>query len=92
MAPHFEARFQKGAIPDELQEVSLRCPNGELAVAQMLKQAGLVGSTSEALRMIDQGGVKLDGVKVSDRGLMLAAGLTLVAQVGKRKFARVILM
>lgn len=88
----FEARFQKGAIPDNLEEVAVNCQDGELAVAQMLKQAGLVASTSEAFRMIEQGGVKLDGVKISDRGLTLAAGVTLVAQVGKRKFARVTLM
>lgn len=86
----FEARFQKGAIPDDLPEVSLQCQGGELAIAQMLKQAGLVASTSEALRMIDQGGVRLDGEKVSDKGLKLGAGVV-VAQVGKRKFARVTL-
>jgi len=55
----------------------------------MLKQAGLVASTSEALRMIDQGGVKLDGGKVSDRALQLKASAVIVAQVGKRKFARI---
>lgn len=86
----FEARFQKGAIPEDLPEVSLQCQGGELAIAQMLKQAGLVASTSEALRMIDQGGVRLDGEKVSDKGLKLGAGVV-VAQVGKRKFARVTL-
>ncbi|MCK6396777.1 S4 domain-containing protein, partial [Zoogloea sp.] len=53
------------------------------------KQAGLTASTSESLRMIDQGGVRLDGEKVSDRGLVLAAGAVVVLQVGKRKFARV---
>jgi tyrosyl-tRNA synthetase len=56
-----------------------------------LKQAGLTPSTSEALRMIDQGGVKLDGDKISDRALTIAKGVTVVAQVGKRKFARVTL-
>ena len=61
-----------------------------MAVAQMLKQAGLVSSTSEAIRMIEQGGVKLDGEKVSDKALKLNAGV-IVAQVGKRKFARVTL-
>jgi len=86
----FEARFQKGAIPEGLPEVSLQCQDGGMAVAQMLKQAGLVSSTSEALRMIEQGGVKLDGEKVSDKALKLNAGV-IVAQVGKRKFARVTL-
>jgi tyrosyl-tRNA synthetase len=86
----FEARFQKGAIPEDLPEISLQCQNGGMAVAQMLKQAGLVSSTSEAIRMIEQGGVKLDGEKVSDKALKLNAGV-IVAQVGKRKFARVTL-
>ena len=54
-----------------------------------LKQAGLVPSTSEALRMIEGGGVRIDGEKVSDKGLVFAAGSTIVLQVGKRKFARV---
>jgi tyrosyl-tRNA synthetase len=58
-------------------------------LAQALKQAGLTASTSEALRMIDQGGVKVDGDKVSDKGLVLAKGKAAVVQVGKRKFARI---
>jgi tyrosyl-tRNA synthetase len=85
----FEARFQKGAIPDDIEDVSLQAQNGELAIAQALKQAGLVASTSDALRMIDQGGVKLDGEKLSDKSLKLATGVVVVAQVGKRKFARI---
>jgi tyrosyl-tRNA synthetase len=88
----FEARFQKGAIPDDLPEVSIQCQDGQLPLPQMLKQAGLVASTSEAIRMIEQGGVKLDGEKVSDKGLRLHAGSIIVAQVGKRKFARVTLI
>lgn len=85
----FEARFRQGAIPDEMPEVTVISESGHVAVANLLKQAGLVSSTSEALRMIEQGGVKLDGEKISDRGLKIAAGSTLVAQVGKRRFARV---
>jgi tyrosyl-tRNA synthetase len=85
----FEARFQKGAIPEDIPEVVINIAVPDLPVAQMLKQAGLVASTSEAMRMIDQGGVKLDGEKVSDKGLILKVGATFVAQVGKRKFARV---
>ncbi|HQR51011.1 MAG TPA: tyrosine--tRNA ligase [Methylophilaceae bacterium] len=88
----FEARFQRGAIPDDMVEVSVQCQGGELMVTQMLKQAGLVASTSEAVRMIEQGGVKLDGEKVSDKGLKLLSGAVVVAQVGKRKFARVTLI
>jgi tyrosyl-tRNA synthetase len=84
----FEARFQRGAMPDEMPELSV--PAG--AVAQVLKQAGLVASTSEAGRMIDGGGVRVDGEKVSDKALVLQAGSTVVMQVGKRKFARVTLL
>jgi tyrosyl-tRNA synthetase len=88
----FEARFQKGAIPDDLPEISIQCQDGQLPLPQILKQAGLVASTSEAIRMIEQGGVKLDGEKISDKGLKLQAGSITVAQVGKRKFARVTLV
>ena len=84
----FEARFQRGAMPDEMPEMSV--PAG--GVAQVLKQAGLVASTSEAMRQIDGGGVRLNGEKVSDKSLQLAAGETVVLQVGKRKFARVTLV
>jgi len=81
----FEARFQRGAMPDEMPEVSVAAG----PVTQVLKQAGLVTSTSEAMRMIDGGGVRVDGEKVSDKGLVFTAGSTIVMQVGKRKFARV---
>lgn len=85
----FEARFQKGAMPDEMPEVTLHAASDGLSIAQVLKQAGLVASTSEALRMIEQGGVRVDGEKVSDKGLKFSASAVLVAQVGKRKFARI---
>ncbi len=85
----FEARFTRGAMPDDMPEVTLTSAAGKLPIAQVLKQAGLTASTSDALRMIDQGGVRLNGEKVSDKGLLLAAGEALVLQVGKRKFARV---
>ncbi len=84
----FEARFQKGVLPDDMPEISLASTDGHIGIAQMLKQAGLVVSTSEALRMIDAGAVKLDGEKISDKALQLKAGVV-VAQVGKRKFGRV---
>ena len=87
----FEARFRQGAIPDDIPEVALEAGEGGLAVAQVLKLAGLTGSTSEALRMIDQGGVKIDGTKIEDRNLTLTPGAAVVLQVGKRKFARVTL-
>ena len=85
----FEARFQRNAIPDELPEFLLSAGETGLAIAGVLKQAGLTASTSESLRMIDQGGVRLNGEKLSDKGLLLRAGETVVLQVGKRKFARV---
>ncbi|MDD5329583.1 MAG: tyrosine--tRNA ligase [Sulfuricella sp.] len=85
----FEARFRQNAIPDEMPEITLATEADGVAIAQALKQAGLTSSTSEALRMIDQGGVKLDGEKLSDKGLRLKNGETVVAQVGKRKFARI---
>jgi len=85
----FEARFRHGEIPEDIPEVTLEVPEGGLAVAQMLKQAGLTASTTEALRMLEQGGVRLDGERASDRALKLFAGVSVVAQVGKRKFARI---
>ncbi|MFO1359353.1 tyrosine--tRNA ligase [Plasticicumulans sp.] len=85
----FVERFQKGALPDELPEVTVQAVNGALPIANLLKEAGLVKSTSDALRMLAQGAVRLDGERVSDRGLNLQAGSTVVAQVGKRAVARV---
>ena len=85
----FEARFKQGVLPDDMPEITVAGTNGQIGIAQLLKQAGLVASTSEALRMIDQGGVKLDGEKISDRALQLRARAVVVAQVGKRKFARI---
>ena len=85
----FEARFKQNAIPDDLPESLIPCGSSGIGIAQLLKQAGLTPSTSEALRMIEQGGVKINGVKVSDRSLVLPVGTDAVFQVGKRKFARV---
>ncbi|AUL99437.1 tyrosine--tRNA ligase [Rhodocyclaceae bacterium] len=87
----FEARFQRGAIPEEMPEVRVQVGNEGKPIFQVLKQAGLTGSTSEAMRMIDQGGVKLNGERVEDKALVLKAGETVVLQVGKRKFASVVL-
>lgn len=78
----------KGGIPDDVPEISL--PGAPLGVAHLLKQAGLCASTSEAMRMVDQGGVRIDGAVVADKALKLEAG-SFVLQVGKRKFARVTL-
>jgi len=88
----FINRFQKGALPDDLPELELTAEGGEIAIANLLKEAGLVASTSEAMRMIKQGAVKIDGEKVADNKLMLAAGSEAVYQVGKRKFAKVTLV
>lgn len=79
----------KGGIPDEVPEVTLSIEGDSIGVAQLLKQANLLASTSEAFRAIEQGGIKLDGEKVVDKALVLNKGATLVAQVGKRKFARI---
>jgi len=82
----------KGGVPDDIAELALSLPAGQdaLAIGTLLKQANLVASTSEALRMVEQGGVRVDGQPVSDKALRLPAG-TYVLQVGKRKFAKVTL-
>jgi tyrosyl-tRNA synthetase len=85
----FIARFQRGVLPDDLPEVRLLAPTGRLPIANLLKDAGLTKSTSDALRMIEQGAVRLDGTRVEDRGLEIAGGSTHVIQVGKRRAARV---
>lgn len=87
----FQTR-SKGGIPDDVPEVSVTIDGDTIGIAQLLKLAGLVASTSEAFRSIEQGGIKLDGEKVSDKTLMLNKGVSVVAQVGKRKFANVTIM
>ena len=79
----------KGGIPDDVPEVRVDIGSQSIGIAQLLKMAGLVESTSEANRAIDQGGVKLDSEKVTDKNLQLNKGVTVVAQVGKRKFAKI---
>ena len=85
----FEARFRDGAMPEEMPEVTLQSDGRGIAIPQLCKQAGLTASTSEAIRLIDQGGLKLDGERVSDKALVVAPGTTVIVQAGKRKFARV---
>ena len=90
-ADEAEADFQRraaGGVPDEIADVALA--GAPMPIGALLKAAGLVPSTSEGLRMVEQGGVRIDGGLVSDKGLKVAAG-TVVVQVGKRKFARVTL-
>ena len=87
----FVARFRKGAMPDDMPEIELSAGDG-LQIANLLKEAGLVASTSEALRMIKQGAVKINGERVEDRELSFSAGESNIYQVGKRRFAKVTLV
>jgi tyrosyl-tRNA synthetase len=87
----FEARFRYGANPDEMQAITIICADTTIPIAQLLKQSGLTASTSESLRMVDQGGVRINGEKVADRNSRISRDQSLVLQVGKRKFVRVIL-
>jgi len=86
---NFIARFQKGAMPDEMPFVELKTIDGSMAIANILKEAGLTASTSDAMRMIKQGAVKIDGERIEDKSLRINVGSEHVFQVGKRKFARV---
>ncbi|MGD9255568.1 MAG: tyrosine--tRNA ligase [Chromatiales bacterium] len=86
---NFIARFQKGAMPDDMPEKTIASGAGGMPIANVLKDGGLVNSTSEAMRMIKQGAVKIDGNKVSDKSLVCLPGTTHVYQVGKRRFARI---
>lgn len=83
----FIARFSKGATPDEMPEITIE--GGAIGIAAMLKQAGLTSSTSDSFRMIQQGAVKLNGIKVEDKAMKVDANEVVIAQVGKRKFARI---
>ena len=85
----FESRFRDGALPEDMPEVTLHSGGAGLQVPQLAKQAGVVGSTSEALRLIAQRGLRLDGDVVSDKARVVPAGSTVVIQAGKRRFARV---
>jgi tyrosyl-tRNA synthetase len=82
----------KGGIPDDVPEISINVEGENIGIAQLLKLAGLVESTSEAYRAIEQGGVKLDSKKVTDKNIQLNKGARLVAQVGKRKFAKITIL
>ena len=85
----FESRFRDGAMPESMPEVTLHTAGAGLAIPQLCKQAGLTSSTSEAMRLVEQRGLKIDGDVVTDKGSVIAAGRTVVVQAGKRKFARV---
>ena len=85
----FDARFQRGVLPEDMPQVRIEVGVAGVQLVQVLKQAGLTRSTSEALRMIDQDAVRLNGERVADRAAVLSAGQTVILQVGKRKFAAV---
>lgn len=89
----FTQRFSKNALPEDIPDVMVNCDAGSMPVANLLKEAGLVDSTSEAIRMIKQGAVKLNGeTRIEDTKLEVAKGSTEIYQVGKRKFARITLI
>lgn len=85
----FLSRFSRGELPTDIPELSLNASGGRIALPQVLKGSGLVKSTSEAIRLITQGGVKIDGERAEDANVELAAGTSYVLQVGKRRFLRV---
>jgi tyrosyl-tRNA synthetase len=86
---NFIARFQKGAMPDEMPEITLEPGSEGIPIANLLKEAGLVSSTNEAFRMIKQGAVRIDGERVEEKERRIETGTTAIFQVGKRRFARV---
>lgn len=88
---NFIAQFQRGDVPDDIAEITLKTEGKGYCIANLLKDAGLAGSTSEAIRMIKQGAVKIDGEKISDPKINLLSGTSHIYQLGKRKFARVVL-
>ena len=88
-ATEFNARFREGALPADIPEVTLKAPQAGLVATQVLRMAGLAPSSSEANRLIAQGGVRIDGDRVSDRTLVLAPGKTYLVQVGKLKVCRI---
>ena len=86
----FIARFQQGAMPEEIEEKKVNAIDGSIPIANLLKEAGLVASTSEAFRMLKQGAVKVDAQRVEDKGLQIKVGSQHIYQVGKRRFAKVV--
>lgn len=86
---HFIARFQQGAIPEDIPDIILPGRADGIGITHLLKEAGLVKSTSEAMRLIEQGGVRLDGQQVEDKALLIGSETKCTLQVGKRRFARV---
>ncbi len=87
----FVERFRNNQLPDDLPEKELICTDAQMGIAHILKASGLVASTSEAIRMIKQGAVRIDGERVADSRLEVAGGKSHLYQVGKRKFAKVLI-
>ncbi|MCS5710245.1 tyrosine--tRNA ligase [Candidatus Berkiella aquae] len=85
----FVSQFRQGAIPDDIEEITISTSKKEVALVHVLKEAGLTKSTSEAIRMIQQGAVKLDGERVNSADFQLKSGIIVIAQVGKRRFAKI---
>ena len=85
----FIAQFRKGELPEDIPEIQLQAESGELAIATLLKMAGLTGSTSDAIRMITQGAVRMDGEKITSKDIKIQAGTKHVYQLGKHKYARI---
>ena len=85
----FKNQFQKGAIPDDIAELTIATKDGGISIALLLKQAGLCASTSDAMRMVKQGAVKINAEKVANPKQVITAGTKAVFQVGKRKFAKI---
>ena len=88
----FINRFAKNEIPEDLEEIRIDAPDGALGIGQVLKAAGLVSSTSEGLRMVDGGAVKIDGERVASRDFKLARGFSGIVQAGKRRIVKVVLV
>ncbi|MBE9527182.1 MAG: tyrosine--tRNA ligase [Proteobacteria bacterium] len=89
---NFINQFKKGKIPDDIEEFEFQSTDGSLAIAYIIKDSGMTNGTGEAIRMIKQGAVKIDGEKVVDTKLMVASGTTAIYQLGKRKFAKVTIL
>ena len=82
-------RFRAGAVPSDIAEVTVQSTDGVIGVGRMLKEAGLVSSTTDANRNIEQGGVRINGEKISDKKLQIKTGEVMTVQVGKRRWAKV---
>jgi tyrosyl-tRNA synthetase len=84
----FIARFREGAMPEDIEEQTIKTEGEGIGIAAALTRLGLTASNSEAFRLLGQGGVRIDGEKISDRSLQLEAGFSGVLQVGKRRFIK----